>query len=449
MKVFGIGLSKTGTTSLAAALEVLGYRTKDYPGLQAYRSGDLSCIDAHWLEHYEALTDTPIPSFYRELDRRYPGSKFILTVRAMEPWLLSCRKQFTERHAARQSAGHRQLFTELYGTAVFDEALFRQGHERFVAGVREHFRGRPQDLLELDVAAGQGWPELCAFLGRPLPELPFPKANVTRIQWMDPQALAEVARQAGEGLLEAHRRLAAAPDGALGDLFRKTVVTLGGGRAAAIERARAAASRALVRGLGRLAPGIPVVVRGGSDAAADPGARWNHCWLVDPIDGEAAFGAAGGLFSVNIALVEDQRPIAGVVHAPQADLSCFGMAGKQALVREGAAPARPLGAAAPAAWHAAGAASSVALGLCAQLDAPAGAAIPAGATMEWHTAAPHALARLAGRRLLRADDGRELAYGKPGWSNPGLRLDGPTAGTADGSPAGTADRPTAGTAARP
>jgi len=46
MKIFGIGLSKTGTSSLAHALEILGYKTRDYPGLERYAPGDLSCIDA-------------------------------------------------------------------------------------------------------------------------------------------------------------------------------------------------------------------------------------------------------------------------------------------------------------------------------------------------------------------------------------------------------------------
>ena len=50
MKIFGIGLSKTGTTSLASALEQLGYRTRDYPGLQSYVPGDLASIDAAVLE---------------------------------------------------------------------------------------------------------------------------------------------------------------------------------------------------------------------------------------------------------------------------------------------------------------------------------------------------------------------------------------------------------------
>lgn len=233
MKIFGIGLSKTGTTSLASALDILGYRTKDYPGLSRYVPGDLTCFDAGVLEQNEALTDTPIPSFYRELDRQYPGAKFILTVRAMDGWLQSCRKQFTARHAEKQNEANNRLFEDLYGTAVFEEESFRRGYRRFVEGVMEHFAGRPQDLLVLDVAAGQGWPELCAFLGKPVPEIPFPKANVTRIQWMDLQSLVSVAREAGQVLLRAHRSMTPAggdadAPAALSGLLRKTLQSLRG-----------------------------------------------------------------------------------------------------------------------------------------------------------------------------------------------------------------------------
>ena len=69
-KIFGIGLSKTGTTSLARALEILGYKTRDYIGVSSYTRGELSSIDLAEIEANDAFTDTPIPSFYKELDRR-------------------------------------------------------------------------------------------------------------------------------------------------------------------------------------------------------------------------------------------------------------------------------------------------------------------------------------------------------------------------------------------
>src|SRR5438105_11325665 len=85
-KIFGIGLSKTGTTSLANALQILGYKTKDNMGVVNYATHDLSSVHLEVVEAYDALTDTPIPSFYRELDARYPGSRFILTVRDSDEW---------------------------------------------------------------------------------------------------------------------------------------------------------------------------------------------------------------------------------------------------------------------------------------------------------------------------------------------------------------------------
>ena len=118
MKIFGIGLSKTGTTILANALTILGYKVKDCLGVTSYAKGDLSSIDMHIFSTYDAFTDTPIPSFYRELDAQFPNSKFILTVRDMDGWKASCKKQFNQRHAATQSTAHKQLFIDLYGTDV-------------------------------------------------------------------------------------------------------------------------------------------------------------------------------------------------------------------------------------------------------------------------------------------------------------------------------------------
>ena len=168
-KIFGIGLSKTGTTSLANALQVLGYKTKDNMGVVTYATGDLSSVDLHVVDANDALTDTPIPSFYRELDTGYPGSKFILSVRDAEGWLKSCKKQFTQRFAEVQTDAHKRLFIDLYGTDVFDDSRFASGYARFVDGVREYFKDRPHDLLIINIVADEGWEKLCPFCSDPCP----------------------------------------------------------------------------------------------------------------------------------------------------------------------------------------------------------------------------------------------------------------------------------------
>ena len=128
IKIFGIGLSKTGTTSLARALEILGYKTRDYIGVTKYIAGDLSSVDLQEIDANDAFTDTPIPSFYKQLDEKYPNSKFILTTRNMDDWLRSCKKQFTKRMVERQTEATNQLHTDLYGCFEFDPDKYANGY---------------------------------------------------------------------------------------------------------------------------------------------------------------------------------------------------------------------------------------------------------------------------------------------------------------------------------
>ena len=430
MKIFGIGLSKTGTTSLASALEVLGFKTRDYPGLTTYAQGDLASIDPAVLEQNEALTDTPIPSFYRELDQRYPGAKFILTVREIDGWLLSCKKQFTAKLAEKQSDAHNRLFMDLYGTAVFDEALFRSGYQRFVAGVLDHFKDRSQHLLVLDVAAGEGWGELCAFMGKPVPTIPFPKSNVTRIQWMDLQSLVSIAKEAGDELLRTHRGMALADsDGKsptlIPALVRKAVYSLSGGRPSALE-ATAAAQKLLTRRLERLNPEIQVISRHAHATPLSERGHWSHFWLIDPLDGEAGLGTGHGEFTVNIALIENRKPIAGVVHAPLTGTTYCAMVGKGAFKAIGngtpstlkgpeSPPSEPVAAGAQAP-------PSKALALCRLLECGGDAAEDFVESMAWHSAAPHVVARLIGRRLVVGDGTNELTYNQADWCSQRIRI---------------------------
>lgn len=97
-KILGIGLSKTGTKSLIGALAQCGLRTAHYVehvrtlcGVGTWFSGD---FEKDSLADCDAAADLPIAPFFAQLDRRYPGSKFILTVREVESWLSSVRKHW-------------------------------------------------------------------------------------------------------------------------------------------------------------------------------------------------------------------------------------------------------------------------------------------------------------------------------------------------------------------
>jgi len=178
VKVLGIGLGRTGTTSLARALELLGYRAKHCPDFWLDDAVEL-IISPDDVRDFEALTDEPLIPIFRQIDRDYPGPRFILTVREMGPWLTSIENNGNalREHRVRLPAVP-VLHETLYGTATFDREAYAAAHLRHVREVREYFADRPGDLLVMDVCAGDGWETLCPFLGRPVPDRPFPRHNV-------------------------------------------------------------------------------------------------------------------------------------------------------------------------------------------------------------------------------------------------------------------------------
>jgi 3'(2'), 5'-bisphosphate nucleotidase len=186
--------------------------------------------------------------------------------------------------------------------------------------------------------------------------------------------------------------------------------------------ATAAAQKVLTRGLERLNPDIPVVSRTAHDVPPPERQRWNHFWLVDPLDGEDGFGTGEGEFTVNIALIENQKPIAGVVHAPLSGTTYYAMAGKGAFKTAGDGAPSPIAQAparAPAAENGT-ACCSRALGLCRLVELGAGTEI--APSMEWQSAAPQAVARVLGHRLVVSGSGTDLAYNKADWRNPTIRV---------------------------
>ena len=179
-KVFGIGLSRTGTTSLSAALAALGFRARHFPRLDRLFFLGFGGIRRNELRAYDAFTDIPVLRFFRELDRRYPGSRFILTIRDRDSWLDSCRRfpNFGPDHDSPPNL--LRLREDIYGTQVFDRARFSEARDRHHEEIRSYFGDRPEDLLEMSIVDGDGWEPLCSFLGCPAPDVPFPHRNAGR-----------------------------------------------------------------------------------------------------------------------------------------------------------------------------------------------------------------------------------------------------------------------------
>ena len=205
-----------------------------------------------------------------------------------------------------------------------------------------------------------------------------------------------------------------------------------------VTEADRAADGLIVAGLQAATPDIPVISEESTSAGTPPaGGRF---WLVDPLDGTREFIARTDEFTVNIALIEDGRPVLGVLHAPvQGETYVadgLGQAvhivgdGRPQAIRARQMPAKEASVIAsrshrdaetdayiaglgPARIESAG--SALKFGLLARGEADVYPRF--GRTMEWDTAAGHAILSAAGGHV-RDLNGRELSYGKAGFVNP-------------------------------
>lgn len=187
-KVWGIGLTRTGTTSLNEALCHLNFEAVHWPTTSALLFGQL-----------KAATDESVAAVYRFLDAKHPDSRFILTERAEQDWLVSTEKhrkhnylnvQRLLQQPDRSLTPHERArsteiqFTQmtLYGTVVFDERKFLAGYHRHLDDVSRYFEDRPERLLRLRICEGEGWERLCPFLECERPRVPFPYEHRSRTQ---------------------------------------------------------------------------------------------------------------------------------------------------------------------------------------------------------------------------------------------------------------------------
>lgn len=171
-KVFCIGWHKTGTTTLGDALlklgyKVLGARLDLAEKLQAGKLDEV--LDE--AQDYDALQDVPWNALFKQLDKRFPDSKFVLTIRDERKWILSATKHFGKAYSPMREW--------LYGVGVLSgsENIYLERYKRHYAEVLEYFKDRPSDLLIMDLEQGDGWEKLCAFLDHRIPYEKFPHSN--------------------------------------------------------------------------------------------------------------------------------------------------------------------------------------------------------------------------------------------------------------------------------
>jgi tetratricopeptide (TPR) repeat protein len=185
-KVFCIGFNRTGSTSMGDVFKILEYNVKGEVKKQEEWMGEkeLESIKKFILsisEDYNAFYHEPWNQFYKELDLKYPDSKFILTIRDEHSWLKSFNNYFKD-------SGNNNWTPFLLGNYnVKDISDTTKNNKYFTSKFKEHnqsvidyFKDTPEKLLVMNIFNGDDWDKLCPFLGYDINNLnntPFPHSN--------------------------------------------------------------------------------------------------------------------------------------------------------------------------------------------------------------------------------------------------------------------------------
>jgi 3'(2'), 5'-bisphosphate nucleotidase len=195
----------------------------------------------------------------------------------------------------------------------------------------------------------------------------------------------------------------------------------------------------LTESLRSLTPEIPVISEESEEAANSLVDSTGRFWLVDPLDGTKEFVKGTNEFTVNVALVEEGRPVLGVVHAPALNITYYGVRNSGAWRRNGDGAPTPISARRADSAQLSVVASKdhagplvgamlnrlagpqlqsmgSSLKFCLVAEGKADLYLRDLPTMEWDTAAAQSIVEAAGGGVFSLD-GRPLRYGKPGLRN--------------------------------
>ncbi len=192
LKVVGAGIGRTGTMSLKIALEQLGFgpchhmvellkdMPRQLPLWQAAVAGEPDW-DAVY-EGYRSAVDWPTARFYRELHAAFPDAKFVLGHRSPESWAESFSHTIYLSLADIEKAPEEQrewlrMVAKILEQTGIPPGLDAEGLAGAFAAHVEAVKAAipPERLLVFE--ARDGWEPLCAFLGVPAPDGPYPRTN--------------------------------------------------------------------------------------------------------------------------------------------------------------------------------------------------------------------------------------------------------------------------------
>jgi hypothetical protein len=196
LKIVGAGFGRTGTLSMKAALEQLGFK-KCHHMMEVFPS-DFQLTSWHeigrggkpdWDEvfhGFQASVDFPSSSYWRELAAHYPDAKVILTTRSFDSWYESVLD--TIYPVSKKIPGWMTVIPKIrkIKQMTHDNIWNRVFHDRFEDRdyAREIFE-QHEASVKAEIPVGrllvfhpkEGWEPLCAFLDVPVPDTPFPNVN--------------------------------------------------------------------------------------------------------------------------------------------------------------------------------------------------------------------------------------------------------------------------------
>ncbi len=204
-KIFCVGFNKTGTTSIGEFLKVSGLTLGNQAVAEVLGEDWAIYKRAERIIKYchtaDAFQDVPFmyPGLYKVLDKEFPNSKFILTVRDnAEQWydslvrfhtkLFSSDKSRTPDEEDKKNALYRykgyimdnsKYFWGYPQIPLYDETAYKKMYLEHNQSVREYFQKRPDDFIEVNVANQSDFSTLCKFLNIQTNRNQFPWENKT------------------------------------------------------------------------------------------------------------------------------------------------------------------------------------------------------------------------------------------------------------------------------
>ena len=219
--IIGIGMQKSGTSSLIKALKILGYKTKQFVpeiisnhwsfGSEAAKENqkfNLNELSLDVLNEFNALSDNPLcfKEVYEFIDQNYKNAKFIMTIRPKDEWVKSAMrhcdqamyhiieeyrvsnyKNYNPNSDILQTSDNLGIISYLYGVpfAKLNKEVFEKKYMTHTKEVREYFSEK-ENYLELKIDENMDWKELCDFLSKPVPKRGFPHSHTYKpyyIKW--------------------------------------------------------------------------------------------------------------------------------------------------------------------------------------------------------------------------------------------------------------------------